>query len=70
MKLIVNGCDHDSAAEDLLALWQERTAELDLPGPQGFAIALNGMVVKQSQWQVTRLASGDRVEIIRAFQGG
>lgn len=70
MNLIVNGEDYTSAADTLLALWQERTAELDLPGPQGFAIALNGTVAKRGQWQDIKLAPGDKVEIIRAFAGG
>lgn len=70
MKLIINGKDRDSAAENLAALWQEETAELDLPGPQGFAIALNGTVVRQVDWAQTPLSGNDRVEIIRAFAGG
>jgi sulfur carrier protein len=70
MRLTVNGEDRDSAAKDLAALWQEETAELELPGPQGFAIALNGEVVLRTEWSRTPLASGDQVEIIRAFSGG
>lgn len=70
MKLIVNGEDRDSAAENLAALWQEETAELELSGPQGFAIALNGEVVRRTDWPQTPLVNGDQVEIIRAFSGG
>lgn len=70
MNLIVNGETRASEARDLLALWREHTAELELPGPRGFAIALNGAVVRQAQWQETTLAQGDRVEIVRAFAGG
>ncbi|MGO4740195.1 sulfur carrier protein ThiS [Bosea sp. 2KB_26] len=70
MKLIINGKDRESAAENLAALWQEETSELDLPGPQGFAIALNGTVVRQVDWAQTPLSRNDRVEIIRAFAGG
>lgn len=70
MKLVINGKDRDSAAQNLAALWQEETAELDLPGPQGFAIALNGTVVRQVDWAQTPLSGNDRVEIIRAFAGG
>jgi sulfur carrier protein len=70
MRLIVNGEDRDSAAQDLATLWQEETAELELSGPQGFAIALNGEVVRRAQWADTPLANGDTVEIIRAFSGG
>ncbi|TCR70111.1 sulfur carrier protein ThiS [Bosea sp. BK604] len=70
MKLTINGESRDSAAKDLATLWQEETAELGLSGPQGFAIALNGEVVRRAQWAETPLESGDTVEIIRAFSGG
>ncbi|ACL62254.1 sulfur carrier protein ThiS [Methylobacterium nodulans] len=70
MKLTVNGEARESAAATLDALWREETADLDLPGPQGFAIALNGAVVRRQDWAATALAEGDRVEIVRAMQGG
>ncbi|HEV2574479.1 sulfur carrier protein ThiS [Methylocella sp. CPCC 101449] len=70
MKLIVNGQERDSAAATLDALWREETAELDLPNTKGFAIALNGKVVRQPDWAKTSLSDDDRVEIIRAFAGG
>ncbi|WP_407520545.1 sulfur carrier protein ThiS [Methylobacterium oryzisoli] len=70
MRLTVNGEPRDCEAETLDALWRQETADLDLPGPQGFAIALNGAVVRRGDWAQTRLAEGDRVEIVRAMQGG
>ncbi|KMO37691.1 thiamine biosynthesis protein ThiS [Methylobacterium variabile] len=70
MKLLVNGEPRDSEAATLDALWRQETADLDLPGPQGFAIALNGAVVRQRDWAATALSEGDRVEIVRAMQGG
>lgn len=70
MRLTVNGETRDSAADNLVLLWQEETAELGLSGPQGFAIALNGEVVRRTDWERTPLSAGDQVEIIRAFQGG
>ncbi|MFH6785697.1 MULTISPECIES: sulfur carrier protein ThiS [Methylobacterium] len=70
MKLLVNGEPRDSEAATLDALWRDETADLDLAGPQGFAIALNGAVVRQRDWAGTALAEGDRVEIVRAMQGG
>lgn len=70
MRLTVNGETRDSAADNLALLWQEETAELGLSGPQGFAIALNGEVVRRTDWERTPLSNGDQVEIIRAFQGG
>lgn len=70
MNITVNGVPHESDAENLYTLWQEFTGPLELPGPQGFAIALNGTVVRQSEWTSLRLRPGDRVEIIRAMSGG
>jgi sulfur carrier protein len=70
MRLNVNGEDRVCACRDLAGLWRAETAELDLPNPKGFAIALNGVVVRRDAWASTPLREGDRVEIIRAMQGG
>jgi sulfur carrier protein len=51
-------------------LWRAETAELELATPKGFAIALNGAVVPRAAWAATALNDGDRIEIIRAMQGG
>ncbi|WP_237478939.1 sulfur carrier protein ThiS [Lichenibacterium dinghuense] len=40
------------------------------PSRRGFAIALNGEVVRAARWDDTRINEGDRVEIIRAVAGG
>jgi sulfur carrier protein len=37
---------------------------------RGVAVALNGAVVPRGQWPTMVLAAGDRVEVIRAMQGG
>jgi sulfur carrier protein len=39
-------------------------------GQKGIAVAVNDEVVPRSQWSAHALADGDRVEIIRATQGG
>jgi sulfur carrier protein len=70
MRLNVNGEERDCACHDLAGLWRAETAGLDLANPKGFAIALNGAVVRRDAWASTSLAEGDRVEIIRAMQGG
>jgi len=70
MRLNVNGEERVSACRDLAELWRAETAALELPSPKGFAIALNGAVVRRDAWAATPLAEGDRVEIIRAMQGG
>ena len=37
---------------------------------RGLAVALNGAVVPRAAWPSTTLREGDRVEIVRARQGG
>ena len=70
MRLNINGEERDCACADLADLWRAETAELELPNPKGFAIALNGAVVPRGAWAATALNDGDRIEIIRAMQGG
>ncbi|HEY0717369.1 MAG TPA: sulfur carrier protein ThiS [Streptosporangiaceae bacterium] len=36
----------------------------------GIAVAVNGAVVRRSEWESTRLADGDQVEVLTAVQGG
>jgi len=70
MILIVNGTRRETGSASLAELWHEETADLNLESPRGYAIALNGAVVRRDRWLSTTLAEGDRVEIIRAMQGG
>lgn len=70
MKLIVNGCETDSGAAHLLALWREFAADLNPASPAGYAIAVNRVIVKAEEWALTQLCPGDRVEILRARSGG
>lgn len=39
-------------------------------GRRGVAVAVNEEVVSRSAWEVTELVAGDRIEILRAAQGG
>ena len=70
MKLTVNGEARESTAADLDALFREEAEETGIESPQGIAIALNGSVVRRRDWALTALNDGDRVEIVRAMQGG
>ncbi|KQO66904.1 MULTISPECIES: sulfur carrier protein ThiS [unclassified Methylobacterium] len=70
MKLTVNGEARESTAADLDALFREEAEETGIESPQGIAIALNGSVVRRRDWALTALSDGDRVEIVRAMQGG
>ena len=40
------------------------------PDRRGVAVAVNAEIVVRAKWSSTRLASGDRVDIIAAVQGG
>jgi len=70
MKLIVNGEARDCEATNLAELWRNETSEFEISEPRGFAISLNGAVVRRTAWSVTMLRDGDAVEIIRAMSGG
>ena len=70
MILTVNGERRETASGNLAALWCQETGHLNLESPKGYAIALNGALVRKDQWQSTTLSDGDRVEIVRALQGG
>lgn len=70
MMLIINGKARESASTNVAELWREETSELNLPDPKGYAIALNGAVIRKDRWPSTALSDGDRIEILRAMQGG
>ena len=70
MKLSVNGEPREYEADSVEALFRIEAEETGLAGPQGVAIALNGRVLRRRDWGETKLREGDRVEIVRAMQGG
>ena len=49
----------------------ELLEELGFGSPRGgIAVALNGRVVARGRWNEQRVATGDRVEVVGAVQGG
>ena len=70
MRITLNGEPRETPIRTLAALWDAETEALAPPSRRGFAIALNGEVVRAAQWDKTVLEDGDRVEIIRAMAGG
>ena len=70
MNLTVNGETRESTVTNLIDLWRSETEHLNLDSPKGYAIALNGALIRKDKWPSTMLAEGDRVEIVRAMQGG
>lgn len=65
MIVLVNGVperrDEETSVADVVA----RLDDL-----RGTAVAVNGEVVPRSDWGRHALADGDRVEVLRAAQGG
>jgi sulfur carrier protein len=70
MNLTVNGEPRESVVTNLADLWRSETEHLNLDSPKGYAIALNDALIRKDKWPSTMLAEGDRVEIVRAMQGG
>ena len=66
-RIRLNGQDEVVAAATLAALLEEKTVDV---AQRGIAVAINGEVVPRAAWTATPLRSGDRVEIVRARQGG
>ena len=69
MQLVINGQDRDvaglkegSAVSDLLAVLQLRGDRV--------ALERNGEIVSRSVWGETRLADGDKIEIVHFVGGG
>ncbi len=55
---------------DLAALFAAEAEERGIESPEGVAIAVNGRVVRRAAWGETPVNEGDRIEIVRAMQGG
>ncbi|GJE19130.1 sulfur carrier protein ThiS [Methylobacterium marchantiae] len=70
MRLTINGKPREIEAADLSALFRIEAGEAGIESPQGIAIALNGTVIRRRDWDTTPVAEGDRIEIVRAMQGG
>jgi sulfur carrier protein len=67
LEIRVNGQDVSATAATIAELLAEQAIET---AQRGIAVALNGSVVPRSAWGETALSPGDRVEIVRAMQGG
>ena len=68
MKLIVNGKEVETATD--LSLEELLKQHLESGKLDGIAVAVNGEVVPKGLWSDRVLQSDDRLEIIRAVQGG
>lgn len=66
MKITVNGEERILPAETSVA---EFLKILNIP-QVGVAVAVNFEVVRRQAFETTRIQDGDKIEIIRAVQGG
>ncbi|QGY05319.1 sulfur carrier protein ThiS [Methylobacterium mesophilicum SR1.6/6] len=70
MRLFINGEPREREADTVDTLFRLEAEETGIESPQGVAIALNGRVLRRRDWGETPIVEGDRVEIVRAMQGG
>ncbi len=68
MKLIVNGKEIETEPEISVEALLARSLKTD--ARDGIAVAVNGEVIPKGSWGKRFLEGEDRVEIIRAVQGG
>lgn len=67
MQLRVNGVKEEVAAKTVSELLASRGID---PSARFLAVAINGSVVRRSEWSSKSLGADDDVEIVRPFSGG
>lgn len=65
MEIVFNGKPVTVAAATL----QELLRELEM-GTERVAVERNRVLVPRRQWEATRLAAGDRIEVVQLVGGG
>ncbi len=66
-RLRINGVEAEVAVTTVSELLIARGVD---PAARFLAIAVNGTVVRRSEWPSRPLSPGDDVEIVRPFSGG
>lgn len=66
MKVLLNGETVEIADGTVVAVLNA----LDLVKADGIALAIDGEVVPRSTWTDLKIAPGQRIEVVRAVQGG
>jgi sulfur carrier protein len=61
----VNGQQQSFVDESVAELVQRLSIE-----PRGVAVAIDGEVVRRSQWSHTRVQDGNTIEVVTAVAGG
>ena len=67
MRVRINGVEEEVAAATLAELLVARSID---PAARFLAIAVNGAVVRRSEWPAIPVSPGDDIEIVRPFSGG
>jgi sulfur carrier protein len=67
IRLRINGVEGEVAATTLAELMTSRGID---PKARFFAVAINGAVVRRTEWSAHLLSAGDNVEIVRPLSGG
>jgi sulfur carrier protein len=67
VEIVVNGERRQIAAANVRALLGALGYDATRPG---LAVARNDEIVPRGEWETTRVAPGDRIEIVGAVQGG
>jgi sulfur carrier protein len=67
MRLNVNGVEEEISVKTVSELLAFRGVD---PAARFVAVAVNGSVVRRSEWPSRPLGPGDDVEIVRPFSGG
>jgi sulfur carrier protein len=67
MRLRINGEEEDFAGTTVSELLAFRGID---PAGRFVAVAVNGSVVRRSEWSSKPLGPGDDIEIVRPFSGG
>jgi sulfur carrier protein len=63
----INGVEEEVAVSTVGELLAARGVN---PAAKFLAVAVNGSVVRRSEWPSTSLGPGDDIEIVRPFSGG
>jgi sulfur carrier protein len=66
-RLRVNGVEQEVAVVTVSELLADQGIDL---AARFVAVAVNGSVVRRSEWHSKSLAPGDNIEIVRPFSGG
>jgi sulfur carrier protein len=66
-RMRINGVEEEVAVTTVAELLVARGVD---PAARFLAIAINGTVVRRSEWPSRPLSQGDDVEIVRPFSGG